>query len=179
MRPAEGGLDFSAGELLTVGDLVKRADAAFGRVTVFDNRAAPTYCYVQGRFTPESFLRFVKAESSPVAWDDAPRPSDLRLALQDLLRRRLPSVLDPANAPEGIAFSAPLGGDTLSASSLTGSFPALGGMLKANDVPADAEIRLFPALTFQLVGKGGYLDPGDPPGSSPLGNNWSGTYGMP
>lgn len=174
---AKGELQFPVGEIVSVDELSVRASKAFGRPILFDGRFSPQYCYVQGSFTRDTFLTYMRTLSQTIDWQFVRTPEENRAAIIEAIKRIIVPLLDDSLAPPGVSFGAALDGKSVRASDVYESFPDLKGMVKQSKLSDDTVFELSPALTLQLVGEGSDLDPLDPPGSSPLTNAWSATFG--
>ncbi len=176
-RASVGELEFPEGEILTLDELSKLADAAFARTTIYDGRFGPQYVYIQGHFSKESFLKYMQAICKPIDFDYSLTAPELRDRLVKAMIDVLVPLADPATCPKGTSYQALFNGETVRGSDLFSGFEDLKSFMKGRNLPDSQLFRLSPGLTIQLVGEGGENDIGDPPGESPLSNSWGITFG--
>lgn len=172
-----GELVFEKGELLQIDELVKRATIAFKRNILFDGRFSNNYCFIQGHFSKDSFLKYLKAISPIIDWEYLKTLEECRDEIIEEIRHTVAPLVNPTMAPKGLSFDQLLQGSQVRGSDMFSSFPYLQLTLMQMKLPEDTIFTLSPALTLQIVGDGADLEPEDPPGSSPIRNSWSMTLG--
>lgn len=59
--PSDGTLDFGSGEILTLSDIIQRAQLAFGTDFSFDKRLATSVYFICGKYTPRRFITTLTA----------------------------------------------------------------------------------------------------------------------
>lgn len=71
-RPSDGGVDFGDGVVITLGEIIDRAQTAFGRMIQFDDRLRSSRYFMSGRFTQPRLLAVVAAVTEPLRVLPAP-----------------------------------------------------------------------------------------------------------
>lgn len=176
-KPELGELSFEKGDLLLIEDVVKLANATFNRNIFYDGRFSKCYCYIQGHFTKESFLKYMKVMSPMIEWEYVKTLEECRDEIVGAIRKIVAPLVDLNRAPKGITFDQLLQGSTLRGREMYDAFPPLKQILQQLKLSEETPFVLSPALTIQMVADGNDLEPEDRPGSSPIGNSWSMTLG--
>jgi hypothetical protein len=65
-RPQDGTLDFQDGSILSLQEIMDRAEITFGKAFSYDRRIAQTRYFVCGTFTEPRFLKVIEAVTAPM-----------------------------------------------------------------------------------------------------------------
>jgi len=65
-RPLDGALDFQDGSILSLREIMDRAEITFGKAFSYDRRLSQTRYFVSGTFTEPRFLKVIEAVTLPM-----------------------------------------------------------------------------------------------------------------
>ncbi|HET6384642.1 MAG TPA: hypothetical protein VFJ58_14710 [Armatimonadota bacterium] len=170
-RPARGPLDFGAGTLLTLDEIMARASKAFGVNYSYDHRLGQSWYFVNGKLDQDTFERAIALLTTVSPAKRAPTyqthfPAEIPDLLNGPCSQLLGAKLQLADGSSWGATPAQFAeGSTMTAAALAGGNPELLAELQKDGLGLDTTVALSPAMTLltQPGGASPRFVPGQPP----------------
>ena len=155
MRPSVGPLDFSAGRLLTLRELLAEAGPTFKKDFYADSRLLDSTYFVKGRYTQAAFmaaLRLVTTTLPPGdASEDAMRTKD---AFAKDIETRWATLGQGRKLPKGFNLDDVRNGRLLGPQELGALGPEFNRALEAENIAPSAAFRLVPGFALSASAPG-------------------------